>query len=273
MADVESIGGKVLGFTGWVLTRDFTDPESGERQVTYKGRADSLDSFLEALKTGSVYDKLEVQKDEATATATVTSTETYSPDADTPAKPSDKETALPDVTLQGSMLQVPLCQAPFFGLTGEAEAGAKSITVQQVKTIEYIIREKGTITTSEASSGVGQKYAAWLLLGMKTFSKPVYTLSITHHLRVDKAESVAQFVETAGTVLDFATITQSLPKRLKPYQPTGFDAWLAQAPTVRYGSQSIDVSQTFIGAKKWPEYYTGGTWVAPSLEYSAAAAE
>ncbi len=178
---------------------------------------------------------MEVQKDEATATATVTVTETYGPDNTTPAKPGENETALPDVTLQGSMLQVPLCQAPLFGLTGEADT-ATALTVQRVKTIDYIIREKGTITQTitqtEAGPELAQKYAAWLLLGMKTFSKPVYTLSITHHLRVDKAERVADFVETAGTVLAFATIIQSLPKRLKPYQPEGFDAWLAQAPTV-----------------------------------------
>lgn len=270
MADVESIGGKVLEVTGWVLARDFTDPESGEHQITYKGRADSLAAFLKKLKDNSVYDKLEVQKDEATATATVTATETYSPDKDTPAKPSDNETALPDVTLQGSMLQVPLCQAPLFGLTGEADASATALTVQRVKTIDYIIREKGTITQTEAGPKLAQKYAAWLLFGMKTFSKPVYTLSITHHLRVDKSDKVAEFVETAGTVLAFSKITGTLPKRLQPYHPTGFDVWLAQAPTVRYGAQSIDVTQTFIGAKKWPEYYSGGTWTAPSLEYTAA---
>ena len=269
MADVASIGGNWLGVPGWALARDFTDPESGEHQVTYKGRADSLADFLDRLKDGSGYDRLEVQKDETTATATVTVTETYSPDDTAPAKPSGNETALPDVTLQGSMLQVPLCQAPLFGLTGEADAGT-ALTVQRVKTIDYIIREKGTITQTEAGPELAQKYAALLLLGMKTFSRPVYTLSITHHLRVDKAERVADFVKTAGTVLAFATITGTLPKRLKPYQPDGFTAWLAQAPTVRYGAQSIDVTQTFIGAKKWPEYYTGGTWTAPSLEYTAA---
>lgn len=270
MADVASIGGNVLEVTGWVLTRDFTDPASGEHQVTYKGRADSLSTFLTKVKASGGYDRLEVQKDETTSTATVTVTETYSPDDKNPAKPSDNETALPDVTLQGSMLQVPLCQAPLFGLTGEAEANAAALTVQRVKTIDYIIREKGTITQTEAGPELAQTYAAWLLLGMKTFSKPVYTLSITHHLRVDKADNVSSFVETAGTVLAFAAITASLPKRLKPYQPTGFDAWLAQAPTVRYGAQSIDVTQTFIGAKKWPDYYSGGTWTAPSLEYTAA---
>lgn len=270
MADVASIGGNWFGVPGWALARDFTDPESGEHQVTYKGRADSLADFLGKLKDGSGYDKLEVQKDEATATATVTVTETYGPDNTTPAKPGVNETALPDVTLQGSMLQVPLCQAPLFGLTGEADASATALTVQRVKTIDYIIREKGTITQTEAGPELAQKYAAWLLLGMKTFSRPVYTLSITHHLRVDKAEKVADFVKTAGTVLAFSAITGTLPKRLKPYQPEGFDAWLAQAPTVRYGAQSIDVTQTFIGAKKWPEYYSGGTWTAPSLEYTAA---
>lgn len=270
MADVASIGGNWLGVHGWALARDFTDPESGEHQLTYKGRADSLDDFLGRLKDGSGYDRLEVQKDEATATATVTVTETYAPDDTSPAKPGKNETALPDVTLQGSMLQVPLCQAPLFGLTGEAGASATDLTVQRVKTIDYIIREKGTITQTEAGPELAQKYAAWLLLGMKTFSKPVYNLSITHHLRVDKAELVTDFVETAGTVLAFSKITRTLPKRLKPYQPTGFVAWLAQAPTVRYGAQSIDVTQTFIGAKKWPEYYSGGTWTAPSLKYTAA---
>ena len=270
MADVASIGGNWFGVPGWALARDFTDPESGERQLIYKGRADSLDAFLKALKYGSVYDKLEVQKDETTATATVTVTETYGPDDTTPAKPGEHETALPDVTLQGSMLQVPLCQAPLFGLTGEADASATALTVQRVKTIDYIIREKGTITQTEAGPELAQKYAAWLLLGMKTFAKPVYTISITHHLRVDKAEKVANFVKDAGTILSFGSVIYSLPRRLKPYQPEGFDAWLAQAPTVRYGAQSIDVTQTFIGAKKWPEYYSGGTWTAPSLEYTAA---
>lgn len=267
MADIGSIGGEALAITGWTLVRDFTDPESGEHQMIYKGRMDSLQSLLAVLKKTAGYDKINVQKDEATATATVTITKTYGGYTTSPAKPSDNETALPDVTLQGAMLQVPLCQAPIFGLSETAKNG---LTVQRIKTIDYIIREKGTITTSEAGGELAQKYAAWLLLGMKTFDKPVYTLSITHHLRVDKAEQVATFVKSAGTVLAFEAITKSLPKSLKPYCPSGFDAWLAQAPTVKYGANVIDVSQTFIGAKKWPEYYTNGTWVAPGLEYSAA---
>ena len=270
MADVASIGGNAFNVDGWALTRNFIDPVSGDAQIVYKGRADTLDSFLKKLEGNVGYDKMEVQKDEATSTATVTITKAYGPDSTKPAQPSGDEVALPDVTLQGSMLQVPLCQAPFFGLTGEAGDGEAALTVQRVKTIDYIIREKGTITLTEAgSSALGQKYAAWLLLGMKTFSKPVYTLSITYHLRVDKPSKVSSFVETAGTVLTFSEITGSLPARLKVYEPDGFDAWLAQAPTVRYGAQSIDVTQTFIGAKKWPEYYIGGTWTAPGLKYSA----
>lgn len=265
IVDIWSIGGNALNVLGWILTRDFTDPESGERQITYKGRSDALDDFLDALKQNTYYDKLEVQKEEATATVTVT--KAYSEDAQTPARPSDKETALPDVTLQGSMMQVPLCQAPFFGLTSDDKKEAGRLSLQRVKMIDYLIREKGTITFNEAGNDYGRKYAGWLLLGMKTFDKPVYTLSITYHLRVNEAESVAKFVKNSGTILAFKAITESLPKRLQPYKPDGFDNWLAQAPTVRYGAKSIDVSQNFIGAKAWPEYYNGGTWVAPSIEY------
>lgn len=269
MADVASIGGDALTIDGWALARNFTDPASGDTQIVYKGRADKLDTFIEKLEEGGGYDRLEVQKDEASVTATVTVTKAYGPDDKNPAKPSSDEVALPDVTLQGSMLQVPLCQAPFFGLA-EKEGDGEALTVQRVKTIDYIIREKGTITKNEAGSSLAQKYAAWLLLGMKTFEKPVYTLSITYHLRVDKPSKVSTFVETAGTILSFSDITKPLPARLKVYCPDGFAEWLAQAPTVRYGAQSIDVTQTFIGAKKWPEYYKSGTWKAPALTQSAA---
>lgn len=267
MADVKSIGGKSLQVEGWVLTRDFLDSESGERQIIYKGRVDSLSTFITKVKASGGYDRLEVQKDEATATATVTTTKNYGKGASSTTKPSANETALPDVTLQGSMIQVPLCQAPLFGLSEDGGSG-DALTVQRVKTIDYIIREKGTITKNEAGSSLAQKYAAWLLLGMKTFEKPVYMLSITYHLRVDKSKKVSSFVEEAGTILKFADIITSLPSALRPYQPSGFAEWLAQAPTVRYGAQSIDVTQTFIGAKKWPEYYKNGTWTAPSLTQS-----
>ena len=269
MADVASIGGKAFNIDGWALTRNFTDPVSGYTKIIYKGRADTLDTFLKKLADNGGYDKWEVQNDEATSTATVTITKAYGPDSTKPSQPSIEEVALPDVTLQGSMLQVPLCQAPFFGLA-EKEEGGEALTVQRVKTIDYIIREKGTITKNEAGSSLTQKYAAWLLLGMKTFEKPVYTLSITYHLRVDKPSKVSTFVKTAGTILSFSKITESLPARLKVYKPDDLDAWLAQAPTVRYGAQSIDVTQTFIGAKKWPEYYKEGTWTAPALTQRAA---
>lgn len=264
MADVSSIGGETLTITGWIVARDFTDPQSGEHQTIYKGRMDNLAAFLTELKKANGYDKIEVQKEESTATATVTITKTYGEDKDKPAKPGANEVALPDVTLQGSMIQVPLCQAPIFGLSEEATSG---LTVQRIKQIDYIIREKGTITQIEAGNELAQQYASWLLLGMKTFEKPVYTLSITHHLRIDKAEAVATFIQTAGTILTFAAITGNLPKRKKPYRPDGFDEWLAQAPSVKYGENAIDVSQTFIGAKKWPTYYPNGTWTPPGLEY------
>lgn len=266
MADIASIGGTELNKDGWAKVKDFTDPTSGDKQTVYKGRADSLGDFVDELKKEVGYDEIIIDKGASDATATVTIIKTYGADSEKPAKPSENEVALPDVVLQGSMLQVPLCQAPKFGLSEDGTV-QNGLTIQRVKTIEYLLREKGTITKNDAGPELAQQYASWLMLGMKTYEKPVYTLSITYHLRVDKAKNVEKFVQSAGKVLNFDDITGELPARLNVYHPTGFEKWLAQAPTVKYGANSIDVSQTFIGAKDWPNYYDNGTWEAPEIAY------
>lgn len=269
MADIKSIGGTALGLQGWVLISETKDPETNTTTTIFRGRLDFAQAAVNAA-LALPHDTIQLSEEPESGLATITLTRDEDTDAGSSVKPD--ETAQPEVTMQGSMVQVPIYQAPYFGL-GDTEEPTGGLTVQDVRKVDYAIRERGTVVSGRdvTAGSLAEKYAAWTLIGQKTYEKPVYTMTITFHLKRSGRSRVSDLQDKAGTVVPFATAIRNLPSRLRPVQPDGFDKWLVQAPTTRYTTKGVDITVVYIGAKDWPNYYTGGTWEPPSLAYSASA--
>ena len=267
MSKIKTIGG-TISVPGWcAITK--TDG-NGNTTLVLTGRRDFLRQALAYARTlpGG---RVTVSSDDAsTGVAEVTVEANEGDDVTTAPKP--EETRTPDVELRGAMRSVPLHQVSKFGLGPESKDGPveQQLTVQDIKTVDYLIREKGTLTQRDLDAAKGHAvfdYAGWILAGIKTVDVPVYTLGITYHLKRSKRDRVAALVKEAGTVLTFAQAVDDLPSKLRPYCPPGFDAWLAQAPTVKYTPTEITVSLSYVGAKAFPDFYKGGTWKSPSIAY------
>lgn len=267
MADIKSIGGTALGLQGWVLVSETKDPETNTTTTVFRGRLDLAEAAVNAA-LALPHDTIQLSEEPESGLATITLTRDEDTDAGSSVKPN--ETAQPEVTMQGSMVQVPIYQAPYFGLGDTKPDGtANGLAVQDVRKVDYAIRERGTVAYGrDVTEGtLAAHYAEWTLIGQKTYEKPVYTMTITFHLKRSGRSRVSDLQDKAGTVVSFATAIRNLPSRLRPVQPDGFDKWLVQAPTTRYTTKGVDITVVYVGAKDWPNYYDGGTWEPPSLAY------
>ena len=109
-------------------------------------------------------------------------------------------------------------------------------------------------------------YASWRLIGQEAFLTPTYTLNITFHLTAESRAEAKNYIQTAGKVVTWDAALAKVPAARKPPQPSGFDQWLACAPTITQTQTGCDVTISFIGARAFPNYYDGGSWTPPPLD-------
>lgn len=259
--------GSNINLIGWALVSKTTQ-EDGSTETVLRGAvtalADALD-YAQRLPN----DEIRVDKDPATGTATITVTassdsspsKTDEGDATPTNDPNLSEP--PEVALTGSMAAVPIHQAPKFGLGDESSGG---LSVQEVQAVETRIRDTGTVTQKDCASDLQADYASWRLIGQETFLKPTYTLNITFHIRSDKRDQAKNYIKDAGKVLTWQQALAQVPSARRPPQPSGFDQWLACAPSITQTQIGCDVTISFIGARAFPNYYSGGSWTPPPLD-------
>lgn len=259
--------GSNIDISGWALVSTTEQPD-GSTETILRGAVTKLKDAL-AYARKQPNDEITVDKDPSTGVATITITASADSSPSTSEKP--EETGLndpnlsepPEVTLSGSMASVPIHQAPYFGL---GEDGSEDLTVQDAQKVETLIRDNGTVTQADCGSDKMADYASWRLIGQESFLKPTYTLNITFHLLVEARDQASQYIQTAGSVVTWAQALANVPANRKPPQPSGFDQWLACAPTVSQTQTGCDVTISFIGAKAFPNYYAGGSWTPPPLD-------
>ena len=260
--------GTNINVTGWALVSD-TAQRDGSFEIVLRGDVDKLDDAM-AYAATLPNDEIRVEKDPASGVATITVTGTADSKPDDAGEDEEKNdpnlSEPPEVTLAGAMAAVPIYQAPYFGL---GEEGGDGITVQDAQTVETLIRDQGTVYQAQCSGDKMSDLASWKLIGQETFLKPTYTLQIVFHIRSDKRAQAADYITTAGTILTWAQALANVPSARRPPQPDGFAQWLACAPTIIQTQTGCDVTVSYIGAKAFPNYYTGGTWTPPPLEQNA----
>ena len=259
--------GSNINITGWALVSK-TDQPDGSSETVLQGAITALASALDYAQR-LPNDDIRVSKDPATGVATITIT------ASADSSPSKTEegdntpindpnlSEPPEVTLTGSMAAVPIHQAPKFGLGDEMQNG---LSVQDVQAVETRIRDTGTVTQKDCATDLQADYASWRLIGQETFLKPTYNLNITFHLTVEKRAEAKNYITDAGKVLTWQQALAQVPSNRRPPQPSGFNQWLACAPTISQTQTGCDVTVTFIGAKAFPNYYSGGSWTPPPLD-------
>lgn len=261
----KSIGSNI-GIIGWALV-SATTQQDGSSETVLRGDVAKLSAAL-AYAAALPNDEITIAKDPETGTATITVTASADSSPSTSEDPDEETndpnlTAPPEVTLAGQMAAVPIHQAPYFGL---GEDGDEAITVQDVQTVETSIRDTGTVYQAQCRSDKMADYASWRLIGQDTFLKPTYVLQIVFHIKADKRDQAASYIAEAGTIRSWDQALAQVPSARRPPQPSGFAQWLAQAPTVTQTQSGCDVSVSYIGAKAFPNYYTGGTWTPPPLQ-------
>lgn len=259
--------GSNIDITGWALVSK-TDQPDGSSETVLQGAISALSAALDYAQR-LPNDDIRVSKDPATGVATITVT------ASSDSSPSKTEegdktpindpnlSEPPEVTLTGSMAAVPVHQAPTFGLGDEMQNG---LSVQDVQKVETLIRDTGTVTQKECASHLQADYASWRLIGQETFLKPTYNLNITFHIIAEKRAEAANYIKDAGKVLTWQQALSQVPSARRPPQPSGFDQWLACAPTISQTQTGCDVTISFIGARAFPNYYEGGSWTPPPLD-------
>lgn len=151
-------------------------------------------------------------------------------------------------------------------------------TLAGLAAIDDAVR-RGTAANTDFAYEYGwptlNKYRDYRLLGIDTYQEWSYVLKKT--TRISNASSVKL---TGGvppnTVVNWASI--QVPETSKFTQPTGrrltasesptwedfyFDEWLTEAPSITYqhGKKVWTISQDWLGAEKWADFYQGGTYI------------
>lgn len=257
---------------GWALVNATTQP-SGEYTAEYRGSIDNLDAMLAKLgATGddndNYYDSVQVTKDTQSGVATVTITAgagTIEAKERIPAG----ETKMPTVSIQGSMVSPPLHQNPNFTTVTQEEGQAPvetPLTLEEIRCVEWCLKNQGMVTDGDlpvATNELVKLYARWRMFGIDTYLAPSYVMTITRFLDVKSKNNVPNVIKDAGKVWSFATLAATLPTAVRPVN-IGVPAWLAQAATVNYTKDGITVTQTFVGAQAFPNFYATES---PNLVY------
>lgn len=266
MADIKTLGGDSDISSGWVKQSETKDWD-GNRTITYRGGLDKFDDAKSAIENkfptaGDISEKKE--PDTGTGEIVVSGVNLGS---SCEGGFGDLEMcANPSCTLQGQMVAVPIYQAPYFGF-------GENIKIQDLRTIDTLIREEGTITKSMISGYniIVREYAQWIFAGQKSYLNPAYSLSCTIHLtnREGNGATYAQRrVLPPSEIVEWDAIWAKniIPAKFRPPQPPEFVQWLPFAPTIHVSATEVTLTQTFQGAAKFPNYYDGGIWEPPDLD-------
>lgn len=264
--------GTNIGIEGWALVSR-VEQEGGGYISEYRGSADKLADMKAYLYSntqagGAVnfFDSMDVSVDSTSGIATIR-TNTSANTASSAERVPDDQTQQPTCTITGSMASPPIHQHPYFS---ENENADLNLTLEDIQAVEWCLKNNGIVTAGDihATGMRVDEYARWRCFGIDTYLAPTYTMALTFYLKTSQKASIANYIKTAGKVWTLATSTAQLPPSIKPVANTVPPAWLAQAPTINYTANGITVSQSFIGADKFPSFYKAET---EALVYDAPA--
>ena len=236
--------GSNIDVEGWALTSQIPQ-QSGEVITTYQGNASTLQdaiAYVEDEKNEIYFDSLEPDIDEQTGVATIKLTKSANNTITKPTSTSQVRT--PTVVIQGAMLSPQLHMHPTF----------KDMPLSGIASVNYCLSKRGQVTRGNlhGEPEITYIYARWRSYGIDTYLAPSYTMTITFYLK--KASKIGDFILKPCKVWRFDTTLEEVPNDLRP---TGINvpAWLAQAPNINSTRDGITVSQAFIGAEKFPNFY------------------
>ena len=130
----------------------------------------------------------------------------------------------------------------------------KDMPLSGIASVNYCLSKRGQVTTGNlhGETEITYLYARWRSYGIDTYLAPSYTMTITFYLK--KASKIDDFILKPCKVWTLATTLEEVPNDLRP-KDIGVPAWLAQAPTINITRDGITVSQAFVGAEKFPNFY------------------
>lgn len=235
-----------LGVAGWLCTNSYVRQSDGYTVQTYVGPKTSLASFVAAVKT--TYPKRYTEIDEQVASAVATVTVTIgSEDTSDPSSETTEDVKEPDYQVSPSIEEIPLeCKEDFASLTAEDIAKIKDAV------------DKADTAYINTLSGDAATLAYWLQMGVTTYKQPCFVVSITRYLQLKKTPPGAIY-SGCGQVFKGS----QLPIIPKAALPQGKWEYLMLCPVVEPEAKWLRCSYQYLGAKRWPSFYSGGSWTPP----------
>lgn len=264
--------GTNIDVEGWALVSR-VEQDGGGYTCEYRGAADKLDAMKAYLysnnQDGSAvnyFDSMDISIDSTSGVAIIR-TNTSAITATTAERVPEDQTQQPTCVITGSMASPPIHQHPYFS---ENENADLNLTLEDIQAVEWCLKNNGIVTAGDihATGMRVDEYARWRCFGIDTYLAPAYTMELTYYLKSSQKASIASFIKTAGKVWSLSSAIARLPASIQPLADTVPPAWLAQAPTINYTSNGITVSQSFVGAEKFPSFYKAET---EALVYDAPA--
>ena len=234
-----------LGVPGWLLTNAYTRASDGYRVETYVGPKTSLEAFVAAVKTVYPNNYTDISENVSAAVAEVTVTVGEEKTGEGGQGEATTDVKDPDYQISPSIEEIPLeCKEDYDGLTAEEIARIKD-AVEKADT-DYI----------DTLAGAAAQLAYWLQMGVTTYKQPCFVVSVTRYLKLRTL--------IPGDVYDgCGGVTASVPGVPSAALPAGGWEYLKLCPVVQPEAKWLRCSYQYLGAKRWPSFYPGGSWTPP----------
>lgn len=243
----------ITGVNGWGKLSDITNPNTDERTIIYRGAASTRTQAFDALK--ELYDNASIT---GSGTTTIYEWRVYISDITITDVWSD-DVKVPTLSITPTESEIPLCEI--------GDASTLDYIVQANKHYPKLLSlwKSGDIKGINdyvASNTDAKKIAYWICQGITTKTQTCYCASVTRYMRLNSKSNMVY--GNVDTVVAWSYVS-NLCKFSAPEPKPNDKAlqWLVRAPSVNVIDKKwIEVSQNFLGAYRYPEFYTNGSWLA-----------
>lgn len=240
---VFSSGASALGVRDWVKSQSYVRQSDGYLIEVYNGPKTSLSAFVAAVKRTYPSNYTEIAEsvsDGGSATVTISVGDENTGEGGTPEATDDVKDL--DYQITPYIEEVPIeCNPEFDALTAEQVAEVKAL-VDAADTEEI-----AKLTGKQAT------LAYWLMMGVTTYKMPCFQVSVTRYMKL-KSVLPGDIYTGCGEV------TTSILNVPVEALPEGEWEYLKLSPTVTPEQKWLRCAYEYLGAKRWPNFYKGGSW-------------
>ena len=235
-----------LNVPGWLCTNSYVRASDGYTVQEYVGPKTSVAAFVAAVKVAYPKRYTEINEQVAAAVANVTVT-IGDEDTSDPSTETTDDVKEPDYQVSPSIEEIPL----------ECKEDYESLSADDIAKIKDAI-DKADTDYIDTLTGAAKQLAYWLQMGVTTYKQPCFVVSVTRYLKL-KTTPPGAIYDGCGSVYK----SSQLPIVPAAALPSGDWEYLKLCPVVEPEAKWLRCSYQFLGAKRWPNFYPGGSWTPP----------